>query len=60
MKLGDRNCKIRPIQTSDYYTKAKRPQFSVLNKSKIKQDFDIEIPYWRDSLKKCLTKMKNK
>jgi dTDP-4-dehydrorhamnose reductase len=59
MELGVVNCKVNPIQTKDYPTLAKRPQYSVLNKSKIKTDFKIEIPYWRDSLKDCITKIKN-
>ena len=59
MKIGGENCKVKPIQTKDYPTLAKRPQYSVLNKSKIKTDFKIEIPYWRDSLKDCIKKIKN-
>jgi dTDP-4-dehydrorhamnose reductase len=59
MELGGENCKVKPIQTKDYPTLAKRPHYSVLNKSKIKIDFKIEIPYWRDSLKDCLEKIKN-
>jgi dTDP-4-dehydrorhamnose reductase len=59
MELGGENCKVNPIQTKDYPTLAKRPHFSVLNKSKIKIDFKIEIPYWRDSLKDCIKKIKN-
>ena len=59
MTLGEMNCKLHPIQTKDYPTLAKRPQYSVLNKSKIKTDFDIEIPYWRDSLKECIEKIKS-
>jgi dTDP-4-dehydrorhamnose reductase len=59
MELGGENCKVKPIQTKDYPTLAKRPQYSVLNKFKIKTDFKIEIPYWRDSLKDCLEKIKN-
>jgi len=58
MELGGKNCKVKPIQTKDYPTLAKRPQYSVLNKSKIKTDFKIEIPYWRDSLKDCIEKIK--
>jgi len=46
--------KINPIETKDYPTPAKRPYYSVLNKSKIKKEFNIKIPYWRESLKKCL------
>ena len=59
MELGNVNCKENPIQTKDYPTLAKRPQYSVLNKSKIKTDFKIEIPYWRDSLKDCIEKITN-
>ena len=59
MELGGENCKVKPIQTKDYLTLAKRPQYSVLNKSKIKTDFKIEIPYWRDSLKDCIEKIIN-
>jgi dTDP-4-dehydrorhamnose reductase len=59
MELGGENCKVEPIQTKDYPTLAKRPHYSVLNKSKIKTDFNIEIPYWRDSLKDCIEKIKN-
>ena len=58
MELGGVNCKVKPIQTKDYPTLAKRPHYSVLNKSKIKTDFEIEIPYWRDSLKDCIRKNK--
>jgi dTDP-4-dehydrorhamnose reductase len=59
MELGGENCKVKPIQTKDYPTLAKRPHYSVLNKSKIKTDFKIKIPYWRDSLKDCIEKIKN-
>ena len=59
MELGNVNCKVNSIQTKDYPTLAKRPQYSVLNKSKIKTDFKIEIPYWRDSLKDCIEKIIN-
>ena len=58
MELGEENCNVKPIQTKDYLTLAKRPQYSVLNKSKIKTDFKIEIPYWRNSLKDCIRKIK--
>jgi dTDP-4-dehydrorhamnose reductase len=58
MELGGENCKVNPIQTKDYPTLAKRPHYSVLNKSKIKTDFNIEIRYWKDSLKDCIEKIK--
>ncbi len=59
MDLGRLDCHVKPIETKDYPTPAKRPHFSILNKSKIKNDFEIEIPYWRDSLVKCIAKIKN-
>ena len=46
MTLGKVDCNLKPIETKDYPTLAKRPHFSLLNKSKIKKDFEIEIPYW--------------
>ena len=57
MELAGKKCKVSPIQTSEYPTAAKRPHFSLLNKSKIKTDFKIEIPHWRDSLKDCINKI---
>ena len=57
MKLGEVNCKVHPIETKDYPTLAKRPQYSVLDKSKIKSDFKLEIPSWRDSLVDCMIKI---
>lgn len=51
------NCKIVPILTKDFPQQAQRPQYSVLNKGRIKKDYGVEIPYWRDSLKECLAKL---
>ena len=50
--------KVLPIKTSEYPTRATRPAYSVMDKTKIKQTFDIEIPYWRDSLTTCISKIK--
>lgn len=50
-------CKLSPIPAIDYPTPAKRPTFSVLDKSKIKQTFNIQIPYWRDSLTETLKEL---
>ena len=47
-------CRLNPIETKDYPMPAKRPHYSVMNKVKIKADFDLQIPYWRDSLYACL------
>jgi dTDP-4-dehydrorhamnose reductase len=60
MALGKVDCHVKPIETKDYPTPAKRPHFSVLNKSKIKKDFEIEIPFWRDSLAACISKLNKK
>ena len=57
MRMAKLDCIINPIETKDYPTPAKRPHYSLLNKSKIKKDFDIIIPYWKDSLDKCLKVM---
>lgn len=47
-------CKVLPIKTEAYPTPAERPTFSVMDKTKIKSGLEIEIPYWRDSLKKVI------
>ena len=47
-------CKVIPILSKEYPTAAKRPSFSVLDKSKIKENYGIEIPHWRSSLIKCM------
>jgi dTDP-4-dehydrorhamnose reductase len=47
-------CTVTPIETQEYPLPAVRPAYSVFNKAKIKRDFGLEIPYWRDSLKKCM------
>lgn len=48
------NCILRPITSSEYPTPAKRPHYSLLDKTHIKTDFNISIPYWKDSLLECL------
>ncbi|MEJ7675928.1 MAG: sugar nucleotide-binding protein [Chitinophagaceae bacterium] len=48
-------CSINPIPTSKYPVPAKRPQYSVLDTSKIKEEFNITIPNWKDSLHICLS-----
>jgi dTDP-4-dehydrorhamnose reductase len=57
MKMAKIDCKINPIETFQYPTPATRPHYSVLNKSKIKKEFNLLIPYWKDSLKECLLKL---
>lgn len=52
-----KTCKLRPLHTEEYPTKAKRPHYSVLDKTKMKDIYGIEIPYWVDSLKECIDKL---
>lgn len=54
------NCEIKPILTKDYPLPAPRPCFSVLNKSKIKETYNIRIPYWSDSVKHCIDRLGQK
>lgn len=56
--LVNSNCKINPIPTSSYPTPAKRPLYSVLDTSKIKELLQIEIPSWKESLKECVDILK--
>lgn len=51
------NTMVKPLLTNEYPTQAKRPAYSVLDKNKIKATYQIEIPYWRDSLAECLKLM---
>tara|TARA_Y100000991_G_C21948399_1_gene338544 strand:+ start:352 stop:1224 length:873 start_codon:yes stop_codon:yes gene_type:complete len=59
IELGGVSCEIKPIKTKDYPALATRPQYSVLNNSKIKNDFKFEIFHWKESLAKCINKIKN-
>jgi dTDP-4-dehydrorhamnose reductase len=52
--------KVTPVKTTEYATRALRPAYSVMDKSKIKKTFSIGIPYWRDSLTSCIKNLKNK
>ena len=56
--LSETEVKVLPIRTSEYPTKATRPAYSVMDKTKIKHTFGIEIPYWRDSLAVCIQRLK--
>jgi dTDP-4-dehydrorhamnose reductase len=57
LRLSDVNCRISAVETKDFITLARRPAYSVLNKSKIKNNFQLTIPHWMDSLENCLTKL---
>jgi len=51
---GITTCRVRPLHTEEYPTPANRPHYSVLDKTKIKQTYSIEIPYWEESLVECV------
>ena len=55
---GIESCRVRPIHTTDYPTPATRPHYSVLDKSKIKSVYGIEIPHWETSLADCIALLK--
>lgn len=54
---GISQCKVRPLHTSEYPTAATRPPYSVLDKTKIKETYNIEIPHWESSLKECIEQL---
>lgn len=55
---GITSCKVKPLHTADYPAKAPRPHYSVLDKTKIKDTFGIEIPHWEESLKRCINQLR--
>lgn len=58
VKLSGRStCKVSPVTSEMYPVKAPRPAYSVLDKSKTREKFGVEIPYWRESLKKCINRL---
>lgn len=57
-EIGGNHCDIQPCHTEEYPSKAQRPRFSVLDKTKVKNTFGVSIPYWRDSLIDCINRMK--
>lgn len=54
---GISGCHVRPIHTEEYPTPARRPHYSVLDKTKIKATYNIEVPYWEESLAECISKL---
>jgi len=56
---GIKDCKVRPLHTAEYPTPANRPHYSVLDKTKIKQTYQMEVPYWEESLRECIEKLMN-
>lgn len=58
MKEAGLECKVRPVLSSEFIQAAKRPSYSVMSKAKIRENYNIEIPHWRQSLKKCMEKLR--
>ena len=54
---GITTCHVRPLHTSEYPTPANRPHYSVVDKTKIKQTYNLEVPYWEESLAECIAKL---
>ena len=54
---GITTCQVKPLHTEEYPTPAKRPHYSVLDKTKIKATFGIEVPYWEESLQECIAQL---
>lgn len=52
--LSHISCNVTPVTSAEYPTKAKRPAYSVLDKSKIKQQFEVDVPDWKEALKRCI------
>ena len=56
---GIKDCNVKPIHTSDYPTAATRPAYSVLDKKKITDDYQLTIPYWEEALQRCMDSLLN-
>ena len=57
---GTTECDVQPCHSDEFPSPVKRPAYSVLDKTKIKEVFGVVVPYWTDSLKKCLSNLKTK
>ena len=57
---GTTNCDVQPCHSNEFSSPVKRPSYSVLDKTRIKEVFAVEVPYWTDSLKKCINNIKTK
>lgn len=55
--MSGNSCDIRPCHSDEFPTKAERPHFSVLDKTKVKKTFGVVVPYWKDSLRRCVTEL---
>lgn len=60
VRLSGNDCLVKPCLSEEFHSKVKRPNYSVLDKSKLKNDFQYEIPYWKISLEKMIKKLEQK
>ena len=60
MLSGYNDCDIQPCHSDEFPSPVTRPSYSVLDKTKIKETFGIKIPYWTESLKKCIANLQAK
>lgn len=58
-QIAEIKCLVRPIESKEYHFPTPRPHYSVLNKSKIKKTYGVDIPHWEESLRKCVDILKN-
>jgi len=58
IKLSKNKCEVIPVSSSTFNSKAKRPNFSLLNTTKIQQEFDVKIPHWKDALAVCMERLR--
>ena len=56
-ELAGNKCDIQPCHSDEFPSKVKRPSFSVLDKTKVKNTFGVKVPYWKESLKKCIAEL---
>ncbi|MDR1553745.1 MAG: dTDP-4-dehydrorhamnose reductase [Prevotellaceae bacterium] len=57
IKIGNKNCLVAPISTDEYPTLAQRPQYSLLSKRKIQNDYGVDVPHWKTSLERCINQL---
>jgi len=57
IRIKNIDCQLKPVLSKEFPSEAVRPHYSVLNKARVKNEFGISIPHWRDSLEKCLEKL---
>jgi len=58
IKLSKNKCEVIPVSSSTFNSKAKRPNFSLLDTKKIQQEFDVKIPHWKDALAVCMEQLR--